>query len=439
ITKPINVEEFLQKIDEYLAGKRDTIAIEDEKKYLQEYNIQLVAKLKKKITELETLNNDLSGLNKALADSSDQLIHYNDHLFFLNDLANRYRLQRDPDNLINMLPQEVIRGFPVKRFIFLELDKDKKRFLPLSHAGFGKKEIERLNIPYTPGLINYLRREGGLVRINDVNNVANPTVRIFSDKLKSDSFLLGDLYSLGTQHDSTQIILKINANDSDIKIRPSRRLLFYMDKYPGPQVFQTYDLRILKSLMQTVSIIHENMVLYDRLITLYKIREQQAIRDELTQVYNYRYFIQEIEREADRTKRFERPFSILMIDLDFFKQFNDEYGHLEGNQVLKLISQIFVENTRVTDTVARYGGEEFVIILQGLNKEAGAKIGEKLRSIIEKSSFPEIKKKIKKNLTISVGVACYPTDSDKVNQILLMADEAMYRAKQAGKNRVMTA
>jgi diguanylate cyclase (GGDEF)-like protein len=439
ITKPINIEDFLKRIAEFLVGKKETIAAKDQRKYLQEYNIQLVAKLKKKIHELENMNDDLTGLNRALAESSDQLVNYNDHLFFLNDLANRMRQERDPEMLINKLPDEVIRGFPIKRFIFFEIDERNKQYIPIAYAGFKPKELSRTTIKMESTLLPFLRREGGIIRINDNKSLANKAIRAFGDALKSHSFLLGDLNALGTEHDSTELIQRVTTNAPDIKFKPSKRFLFYMDKYPGPEVFQTYDLRISKSLMQSVSIIYENMVLYERLVILYRIREQQAIRDELTQVYNYRYFTQELEREADRTKRFERPFSLLMIDIDYFKQFNDQHGHLEGNVVLRLMSQLFLDSTRITDTVARYGGEEFVIILPDLNKKAAIALGEKLRKIVEKATFPELGKKLKKNLTISVGVATFPADTDKINQILLLADEAMYEAKQAGKNCVKSA
>jgi diguanylate cyclase (GGDEF)-like protein/PAS domain S-box-containing protein len=155
---------------------------------------------------------------------------------------------------------------------------------------------------------------------------------------------------------------------------------------------------------------------------------QLAIRDGLTGLYNHRFFMTQLIEEIYRSQRYNRPFSILMIDIDDFKKYNDSYGHYEGDKLLVQMARIFMAKTRAIDFVARYGGEEFAIILPETAKAGACPVAEKLRMDVERL--------MPNGPTISIGVAAYPEDARDVEGLINRADQSLYRAKREGKNRV---
>ena len=162
-----------------------------------------------------------------------------------------------------------------------------------------------------------------------------------------------------------------------------------------------------------------------------------AVTDGLTGLYNYRAFRRQLHMEVQRSKRFNLPVSLLMMDIDHFKAYNDRFGHLNGDRVLKRFAQILHENIREVDCLARYGGEEFALILPGTEKKAAKIVAEKVRRLVERSPFPMEKKLPKGRVTISVGVASYPEDTRDEEEFIRLSDIAMYRAKKSGRNRTV--
>ena len=166
-----------------------------------------------------------------------------------------------------------------------------------------------------------------------------------------------------------------------------------------------------------------------------------SIKDELTKVFNRRYFNDRVFRELHRAKRYKRELSLIMIDIDHFKNFNDTYGHHIGDEVLRWVAKNIGESIRDSDILARYGGEEFVIILTETDKQGAAFVGEKVRKNLEersvnltemfKSSIP-----ITRNITISLGVSHFPGDGNTVEELIDRADRNLYKAKAGGRNRV---
>jgi len=433
IPKPINVTEFLFKLEEYLSGKREFVHPDEEKHYLRKYNVQLVGRLTKKINELESVNTNLVHVNDELFVSKEHMSSYNDRLFYLNNLANKLRTERDPIKLIRILPQKIIEGFQAERFIFFELNPDTKKLLPFAFTGVEESSLNKLKLKLTPQLIKSLKLDGGIFWIKSAEEILDKTLLKIATLLNSSVFILGNLANLGTRNDSTRLIKK---SAPVAEPGSSRKFFFFIDKGKSGASFETYEIRILKSFMQTVGIIYENICLYSRLQELYKIKEEQAIKDGLTGIYNFRYFMQELERESNRHKRFHAPFSLLMIDIDHFKEYNDEHGHLEGDKILKTITRLLDQNTRKTDTVSRYGGEEFTVILPGLKKKDAQNIAEKLRHLIESYNMPDARHEICCTVTISIGVASLPEDCYDGQELLQLTDEALYEAKKSGRNRV---
>ena len=162
--------------------------------------------------------------------------------------------------------------------------------------------------------------------------------------------------------------------------------------------------------------------------------------DELTQVFNYRYFRQQLTNELDRAERYERKLALLLIDVDNLKKFNDRYGHLVGSESLKTVARILREGTRFSDSVAKYGGDEFVVIAPETDETQARNMAERLRQDVEEQQFPADAEDEQGNplheLTISVGVACYPKDAITEDALIEAADRGAYKAKSLGKNRV---
>ncbi len=158
--------------------------------------------------------------------------------------------------------------------------------------------------------------------------------------------------------------------------------------------------------------------------------EQNALLDELTQLHNRRFFNRELHKEAERARRAAAPFSLLMIDVDHFKNYNDRYGHLAGDEALRGVADILRGNVRLVDHVARFGGEEFAIILPGADPEEAKTVAERQRFAVATHSF------CSRQLTISIGSATYPLDATDEWELVTAADRALYRAKALGRNRV---
>ncbi|NNM70017.1 MAG: sensor domain-containing diguanylate cyclase [Gallionella sp.] len=156
----------------------------------------------------------------------------------------------------------------------------------------------------------------------------------------------------------------------------------------------------------------------------------QTLTDPLTRLNNRRALARNLVAEWERAFRYSQPLSLLMLDVDEFKSYNDEFGHPAGDGVLQQLAEIIAREARQPDFVARYGGEEFVIVLPETDSEGALKIAERIRYKIERASWPH------RPVTISIGQACYGSQAD-ADTLLAQADQALYLAKQAGRNCVM--
>jgi diguanylate cyclase (GGDEF)-like protein len=166
-----------------------------------------------------------------------------------------------------------------------------------------------------------------------------------------------------------------------------------------------------------------------------KLREQ-AIRDSLTNLFNRRYLEETLDRELSRAGRENYPVCIIMIDLDHFKKVNDTYGHEAGDLVLKAIADTLSEQSRRGDFACRYGGEEFVIAMPNITMETAYERAEKLRQALTLLRVPFEYYEL--SVTISVGIACYPENGGTRDEILRAADQAMYAAKDAGRDHILS-
>jgi diguanylate cyclase (GGDEF)-like protein len=170
--------------------------------------------------------------------------------------------------------------------------------------------------------------------------------------------------------------------------------------------------------------------------TLHETVERQAVTDELTGLANLRAFQTILEREIERSRRFDSPLALLMMDLDHFKQINDEYGHQQGDEVLTLVADVLREFSRDIDAPARYGGEELAVILPQTDSQGAEQLAERIREAVEKLEVPRVDGDGSLRLQASFGVAALPESAADRAGLIAAADAALYRAKRAGRNRV---
>lgn len=158
-----------------------------------------------------------------------------------------------------------------------------------------------------------------------------------------------------------------------------------------------------------------------------------SVTDALTGAYNRRGFDQRLNEELERAARYRQPLSLLLLDIDLFKQHNDAFGHPAGDEVLKTVVRLLQAHVRATDAVARQGGDEFAILLPNTDSKGAFIMAERFREAIESAIWPG------QSVTITLGAATLPVESDQGEKLLAQADEALYAAKEAGRNRVVHA
>jgi diguanylate cyclase (GGDEF)-like protein len=169
---------------------------------------------------------------------------------------------------------------------------------------------------------------------------------------------------------------------------------------------------------------------------LFEETRKLAITDELTGLANHREFYQQLAREVRRAMRYERALTLLMVDVDFFKEYNDRYGHLVGDQALHDLAEVLRRNARDVDILARYGGEEFTMILPETDLNQAAFQGERIRAAVATHPFPGTVAEPEARLTVSIGAAALGPHIRKIEDLVRDADQAMYQAKSRGRNRL---
>lgn len=163
--------------------------------------------------------------------------------------------------------------------------------------------------------------------------------------------------------------------------------------------------------------------------------ELLSITDGLTKLHNHRYFQDELARAFEESQRYQRPLSLAMIDIDFFKKVNDTWGHAVGDDVLREAAALYRESIRSTDLVARYGGEEFAVMMPETSLQDAITFAEKIRHLLEATPLPTQAGPIP--VTVSIGIASVPeTRIRTAKELIVAADKALYRAKRGGRNQV---
>jgi diguanylate cyclase (GGDEF)-like protein len=183
--------------------------------------------------------------------------------------------------------------------------------------------------------------------------------------------------------------------------------------------FTDQDIKMLRAVADQAAVAVNKAQLWD-----------MAVTDSLTGLYVRRYFMVKLQEEIHRAERYNKVISVIMADLDGFKNINDTFGHDAGDRALEAISYLLKKNIRDVDAIARYGGEEFVILVPDADKDAAFGLAERLREEVAKVKLDNMSP-----ITVSLGIATFPTDGTDVEDLIRKADAAMYAAKRAGRNK----
>ncbi|MDH3588225.1 MAG: diguanylate cyclase [Gammaproteobacteria bacterium] len=194
----------------------------------------------------------------------------------------------------------------------------------------------------------------------------------------------------------------------------------------------------IKRALATTNSVREREQLIDALNESNRELHHLAIRDGLTGIYNRRHLLELLSAEFERAIRYRRELSIMFIDVDYFKEYNDRHGHPSGDEALQCIARVLVKNTRQSDAVGRWGGEEFVIVVPETTEQAASALAEKLRASVADFEFPGRETQPGGCVSISIGVATITAD-DSQAALIERADKALYAAKSAGRNTVKNA
>lgn len=378
---------MLSRITDLMANdierEREVIMIKEELKYKR--------LLEKRSRQVEKANKELQARLKEIT--------------LLYDITSSMASTLDLEDLLKRIAQKVGETLGFKEFAILLLDANIKKLRVVASYGLPEKEFIGMEFEPGEGVVGRVFKTGEPVLIQDT--MADPNYLHWKGKkVEPGSFLA-------------------------IPVKYKEEVLgVFAFNSPNIDGFSKRDIKLLSAVASQAAIVIENARLYEQ-------TKELSIRDELTGLYNRRWFNQRIVEEFKRAERFNSALSILMIDIDFFKHYNDRFGHSTGDLALKRVADLLLENVREVDSVARYGGEEFVIILPKTGEKEAHMVAEKLRQKMEKSEMPYGTTQPGGRFTISIGYSTYPVKAKEITELINQADKALYIAKEKGRNRVI--
>jgi len=294
-------------------------------------------------------------------------------------------------------------------------------------------DIHILIVDDDPDIRNLLHK---FVKIAGYNTSLVSSAEEALDLLKTKNFsvVLTDIVLPGKNGLELTDLIKKDYDTDVIVITGSGKKYSYEDavsKGASDIIFKP--IRFKELILRLKKILKERHLTQERYNLIEKLKKL-AITDGLTDLFNSRHFYSQLEVEIDRSNRYKPPLSLLLLDIDNFKIYNDTYGHLEGDKVLFRLGQIIKSCLRKMDSAYRYGGEEFTVILPETGGKEALNVAQRIRTTIEVEKFiPEPKKAV--SITISIGVTeFYP--KEEITGFIQRADKAMYMSKQKGRNRV---
>lgn len=387
ITKPFEFEELMARIKNMLRLKK------------------LQDRLMHKSDELNEANQQISRLNHVLVQTNKQLQKkiYDFHNLF--EVSYRVMGQLEFSELVKQALLNILGSFATKNAMLLLASKeDNDVFEVVDSRGFRNENLESFQIFRHDKLIHYLELVKKAFQIRDVS-------REFADIVPVMRELEVEVIAPLFRNDDIVGLLCLGPNFKD-------------------EEYSEDALETLAILTNMLAVAVNNAQMYEHIKAL-------SYTDGMTNLHNYRFFRLRIKEEIARARREDSHLSLLIMDVDNFKNYNDTLGHPAGDEVLRKVSKILVKSVRDNDIVARYGGEEFAIILPTADRAGAFALAERIRHKVETTKFYKQEIQPKGTLTMSIGIATFPEDAITGEDLVITADKALYQAKNTGRNKVI--
>lgn len=363
-----------------------------------EFN-KMAQSLKEKINEVKEYSERLEKANRTL----DQNIL---QLYTLYNISKSLAASLEMEKLLNQVVEGVSQALKLHRISVMLVNEDRSEMQIVAGIGVSAR-AERAKVRLGEGIYGRLALTGNAEIINSLPNHEgfHPIAGLDDD---ATSLICAPFKGRG------QVIGVINAY----------RL--------GGEVFDEASYELMVASASQIGMALENARLFEETKNL-------AMRDGMTSLYNYRHFSERLNEEFERAKRYGKELSLIMMDIDSFKHYNDTHGHPKGDELLRDFSGVLKRVSRDADIIARYGGEEFSVILTETGKDRALDAAERIRRAVEATDFEGGSTQPGGRVTVSIGVASYVEGMKSADNLVKNADNALYRAKEQGKNRVCTA
>ncbi len=346
---------------------------------------------------------------KNSLDTKGQLQKNRLQLSTFNEIGKALTSSLDLKEILNIVMEKISELLHPKNWSLLLLGDETNELRFEIVVGEGSKKLKDLRLRVGEGIAGWVAMEKKSILVPDVHKdprFSNKADRV--SRFVTKSIICVPLIVRGKCLGVIELINKVEDEN-----------------------FDEEDLLILTTLADYTAIAIENAIFFNKV-------QELTITDDLTRLYNSRFLHTRLDYEFDRARRFKYNLSMIFFDLDYFKNVNDRYGHLLGSKLLKEVAQLILRNIRTIDMACRYGGDEFVILLPETSKKNAFVVAEKLRLSMNETEFLR-EEGINLHLTASFGVASFPRDAKSKEDLIQMADHAMYEIKNSSRNGVAEA
>jgi len=344
-------------------------------------------------------------MTSSLEETKKELDQHLLELFTLYNISKTMNSTFETESLLNQLVTDISESMKIDKILIMLVTAVREEIYVASSAGFSSPVILQFRVKVGEGIYGKVALTGKSKLIDDIDNCP--------DALP---------YGLTLPEVNSALIVPFLRRGEVLGL-----ICGYKDK---PNVFKDADEQLFNSVAEHVCLALENARLFEE-------TKLMATTDGLTGMYNKRFFMDKLDMEFERARRKEHDLSVILMDLDNFKHYNDTNGHPAGDLLLMTFSALLKSLARKIDVPCRYGGEEFVIILPETDKEGATKLANIIVDKTSKYPFEHREGQPLGFVSLSVGVASFPGDANEAGMLVKRADEALYRAKAEGKNRAV--